>query len=505
MIAIDERSRTVWLEELLSGFARPGTIPRIRVHGLSLDSRRIRSGDLFLALVGHQGHGIQYHQEAVRRGASAILYDPVGGGRELAQTVKGVACIPVDSLNQTVGYIADRFFQQPSQFLDVIAVTGTNGKTSCTHFLAHALSNHRPAAVIGTLGWGVPHRLNPTDQTTPDAIEVHSLLDQLRSRSIRSVAIEASSHGLFQGRLNGVRVKAALYTNITRDHLDYHGTQEAYVEAKMRLLEFPGLETVAFNADDPVTSRIVERIPVHARAIAFSISGRRNLPVPALLANRITHEADGLSIGLSFEGVDTEIRVPVFGDYNVENVLGTLAVLLGRGYGFVEAVERLTKLRPVPGRMEQYRSREGVTAVVDYAHSPDALERVLRHLKSHCQGDLWVVFGCGGERDRGKRPLMGQVAERWADRVMVTDDNPRREDGDAIVADILAGCQGKDVTVQRDRRLAIQFAIESAGPCDVVLIAGKGHECYQDVGSRRLPFDDREVVQSLVRARGGAN
>jgi len=493
------------LGKLLSGFADPGTADTVVVHGLSLDSRTMRPGDLFCAIAGHQGHGLQYRHQIVRRGACAILYDPHGGGHELARGCTEIRCIPVESLQEKVGYIADRFFDQPSRDLDVIAVTGTNGKTSCSHFLAHALSGPRPAAVIGTLGWGLPGRLHATEQTTPDAIQVHAILSELRAGSVATVAVEASSHGLVQGRLNGVRIRSALYTNITRDHLDYHGTLEAYVEAKMRLLDFPAVESLVFNADDALTRRIADRVPPTRNVTAFSASGCPHPRVPTVCCvDGIEQDQDGIRMEVRFQGSVAEVRAPVFGDYNAENILGTLSVLLGMGYGLAEAAERVGKVRPVPGRMEHMCSADGVTAVVDYAHTPDALDYVLQTLRAHCRRRLWVVFGCGGERDRGKRPLMGQAAERWADRVVVTDDNPRHEDGDAIVADILSGCNRRDITVQRDRWQAIRFAIQSAEPQDLVLVAGKGHERVQDIGSARLPFDDREVVRSVIGARAGA-
>lgn len=504
MIAFAPAQQGVGLAELLSGFADTGYGEQISVHGLSLDSRTVRPGDLFCAIAGHQGHGLQYHQEVIRKGACAILYDPQGGGRELARRCVGVRCIPVETLQQKVGSIADRFFGHPSRDLDVIAVTGTNGKTSCSHFVAQALSGPRPAAVIGTLGWGPPASLRPTQQTTPDAIEVHSILSKLRSNTVGAVAIEASSHGLVQGRLNGVRLKSALYTNITRDHLDYHGTLDAYVEAKMRLLDFAGLESLVLNADDRLTCRAAERAPAGINTIAFSAAGNRHPRVPTLYATGIEQDSQGLTMEVTFDGSVADVRAPVFGDYNAENLLGTLGVLLAMRYGLSEAAERVGKVRPIPGRMEHFSGPDGVTAVVDYAHTPDALNRVLKSLRAHCRGRLWVVFGCGGERDAGKRPMMGQAAERWADSVVLTDDNPRHEDGDAIVADILSGCSGRGITVQRDRRLAIEFAIRQAEPQDIVLVAGKGHESIQDLGSARLPFDDREVVQTLIRARAGA-
>jgi UDP-N-acetylmuramoyl-L-alanyl-D-glutamate--2,6-diaminopimelate ligase len=273
----------------------------------------------------------------------------------------------------------------------------------------------------------------------------------------------------------------------------------------MSLLEFPGLETVAFNADDDITRGIVDRIPEGAEGIAFSARGHVVSGVRTVVARRIDQTGDGLCMLVDDQGRDAELRAPVFGDYNAENVLGSLAVLLGLGYGFNDAVERLGKVRPVPGRMEHFRSPEGLSVVVDYAHTPDALEGVLRSLKAHCAGRVWVVFGCGGERDRGKRPMMGRIAARWADHVVVTDDNPRHEDGNGIVADILAGCSGGDVRVERDRLEAIRLALESAEPDDIVLVAGKGHEAVQDVNGVKRPFDDRVVARTLLQNIGSVS
>jgi UDP-N-acetylmuramoyl-L-alanyl-D-glutamate--2,6-diaminopimelate ligase len=267
----------------------------------------------------------------------------------------------------------------------------------------------------------------------------------------------------------------------------------------MRLLDFAGLETVAFNADDPVTARIGERLPSGAVGMPFSAAGSNAAKHAGVVARQIEQRAEGLRLSVEYAGCDAELVVPLFGHYNAENILGALAVMLGLGYGLADAVERLGKARPVPGRMEHFRNAAGASIVVDYAHTPDALERVLLSLRRGCARELWVVFGCGGERDRGKRPLMGRIAGELADHVLITDDNARREDGDSIVADILAGCAGRDVRVQRDRRRAIQFAIESAAAGDVVLIAGKGHEAMQDVNGTKTPFDDRVVARQFLQ------
>ncbi|MGX2039135.1 UDP-N-acetylmuramoyl-L-alanyl-D-glutamate--2,6-diaminopimelate ligase [Methylocaldum sp. MU1018] len=489
------------LDALLSGFT-DAPVPRtVEVAGLCHDSRRARPGDLFVALAGHRSHGMRHAGQSVRQGCAAIVYDPAGDGHLLARDVAGIPCVPVDSLDQKLGFIADRFFGEPSASLDMIGITGTNGKTSCSHFLAHALSAKAPAAVVGTLGWGMPGALEATSHTTPDAIEVHGLLSRLRDQGVKTVAMEASSHGQVQGRLNGVRFKGALYTNFSRDHLDYHGTMEAYLEAKLRLLDWPGLEFVAFNADDPIAGAVSSRTPAHARRIGFSLRGQKTGPESAVSVEAVHHDARGIAFRARYRQQIADVFAPVYGDFNAENLAATLAVLLGLGYALPEASALIGNVRPVPGRMERF-SAQGRTAVVDYAHTPDALAGVLRSLRRHCEGNLWVVFGCGGDRDRGKRRLMGAIAEELADGVVLTDDNPRSENGDEIIRDILSGCRRDDTVTIRDRREAIAWTLERAGAGDIVLVAGKGHESTQEIQGRKYPFSDREVIMETLSALG---
>ncbi|CAG0995258.1 hypothetical protein ANRL3_03076, partial [Anaerolineae bacterium] len=396
--------------------------------------------------------------------------------------------------------IADRFFGEPSKSLRVVGVTGTNGKTSCSHFLAHALGDGASAAVIGTLGWGVPGLLRPTAHTTPDAIEVHSLLATLKAEGAANVAIEASSHGLHQGRLNAVRFKGGLFTNLSRDHLDYHQSMEAYLEAKLRLIEWPGLEFMVFNLDDESSQAILGRAPGAVRKIGFSVSGRygQTLGLEVLQASEIRHDRTGVSFDVRFGVEKARIAAPLYGDFNVENLMGTLGVLLALGFDLGKSAQLLDRVRAVPGRMERFAAESGAMVVVDYAHTPDALQQALASLGRHCDGSLWVVFGCGGDRDRGKRPQMGAVAEKLADRVVLTDDNPRSEDGDAIIHGILEGCVGQGFPVVRDRRSAITYAVEHLKEGDVLLVAGKGHEDYQEIKSVRYPFSDRAIVRELL-------
>lgn len=491
------------LRRLLDGESPVEIRMETRVFGLSLDSRRVRPGDAFVALAGQRGHGLQYVEEAWRRGAVVVLYDPdKAGDAILGELREGRAgrYIPVPNLDQRLGFIAERFFGEPSSFLAFIAVTGTNGKTSCTHFIAESLRQHMATAVVGTLGWGVPGKLRWASHTTPDAIAIHAILAVLLGEGCELVAAEASSHGLVQGRLNGVRCKGVLYTRITRDHLDYHGSFEAYVEAKASILEHPGLEFAVFNLDDPQVGRLLRRKPEAVRAIGYSLVGQASNELPIVRAERMERKPDGIRLTACLGGEHAEVQVPVFGDFNAENLLGTLAVLVALGHPLVAAARLVARVKPIPGRMEIIPG-PGITAVIDYAHTPDALRNLLRSVRYHCQGQLWVVFGCGGNRDRGKRSEMGAIACTLADRVVLTDDNPRFEDGEMIIAEILKGCPTGAAMVIRDRDRAINEAICAAREKDVVVVAGKGHETTQEVGGEIREFSDRDAILSALELR----
>jgi UDP-N-acetylmuramoyl-L-alanyl-D-glutamate--2,6-diaminopimelate ligase len=490
------------LRWLLDGLTDSQDVPDIPVYGLSLDSRSVRTGDAFFALSGSREHGSRYAEEAVRRGALIVVYDSSGAGVRAPEPGLGFA-VPVRDLGRHLGSIAARFFGHPSETLDVIAVTGTNGKTSCTHFIAEALQPDHPTAVIGTLGWGLPGNLRRIAHTTPDAIEIHAILATLKAQGFRLAALEASSHGQAQGRINGVRCRGALYTRITRDHLNYHGTFESYLAAKLGLLANPALEFVAVTLDDPSVDAILRSVPAGVKVIGYSLGGGESVDFPVLRVEALEQTREGLHLKVDCAGRTIEIDAPVYGDFNAENLLGTLAVLVGLGYPAEAAASRVGRVRPVPGRMERFREN-GLTVIVDYAHTPDALRNVLTSLRRHCRERLWVVFGCGGDRDRGKRPEMGAIAARIADHVIVTDDNPRSEPGDAIVQDILAGCGETAVMVVRDRRTAIRAAIAQAGDGDIVLVAGKGHEAFQEVAGVFYEFSDREEVRKALSARYGS-
>lgn len=478
------------LRELLTGLARAEADDRV-ITGLELDSRRIVSGNLFIALAGTQQHGLAHVEQAIDNGACAVVFDPAANGRQLAAPINAVPMIAVENLGQRVGEIAARFYGQPSQAIDVIGITGTNGKTSCSQFLSQLLDD---CGIIGTLGWGQWGRLTKTVNTTPDALSVQRMIAALRQDQKQAVAMEVSSHGLEQGRVNGVHFKGAVFTNISRDHLDYHGTMDAYLEAKLALLAKPGLEFVVVNLDDAASGRIIAAAPDTAVVWGVSASGKTLTTGESLWAERILHKPDGIEFDVRWRGELQHAAVPLYGDFNIENVLLVLAVMLAMGVEFTAAVKRLAAIQPVAGRMERFGGDGRPLVFVDYAHTPDALAKVLASVRKHCQQDLWVVFGCGGNRDAGKRPLMGAEAERWADHVIITDDNPRFENSGAIIGDILAGCRSDKIEVIPDRTLAIQSATTRASSTDCVVIAGKGHEDYQEIEGVQFPFSDKDIV-----------
>ncbi|XSG84527.1 MAG: UDP-N-acetylmuramoyl-L-alanyl-D-glutamate--2,6-diaminopimelate ligase [Methylohalobius sp. ZOD2] len=477
----------VLLQELIPDVPCP---PGLRVSGLSDSGSSVRRGEAYLAPAGVRRHGIEFALEAQDRGAVAVVFEPEGARLPDGLTIPALA---VPRLTERLGEIAARFYGHPSRAMEVIGITGTNGKTSCSFFLAQALGG----AVLGTLGWGSPAALQATRHTTAPALENQKRLAALRARGIRSVAMEVSSHALDQGRVNGIDFDLALWTNLSRDHLDYHGTPDAYADAKIKLLSRPKLKAAILNLDDPAWPAFHRGVGPGVRIYGFSAFPGKDTPFPRLVADAVCYRAAGMEFQVTWKNERMPVQVPLLGEFNLANVLAVLMVLLARGVVLAEAVRLLANLEPVPGRMECFRSPARPLAVVDYAHTPAALELALRSLRRHCRGRLWVVFGCGGQRDRGKRPQMGRVAEGLADRVILSDDNPRAEDGDRIVAEIMAGMTTHPRVV-RDRGEAIATAIASADVDDIVLVAGKGHESWQEIGGERRAFCDRTVVAELL-------
>ncbi|HEX5959654.1 MAG TPA: UDP-N-acetylmuramoyl-L-alanyl-D-glutamate--2,6-diaminopimelate ligase [Rhodanobacteraceae bacterium] len=521
------------LDELLQGVAAP--VPGdIRVSGLTLDSRGVRAGDAFVALAGAQQHGIEFAPQAIERGAVVVLAEKPGLGtrhpglgeaeavpdeRAMPARARGEGALAsrvatlsspesrvpspgvvwIDDLRGHLGEIASRFFGDPSAALTMVGVTGTNGKTSIVQMLAQAFTHlgHR-AATIGTLGAGLQGALHAGERTTPDVIRVHGLLAEFRDAGASHVAMEVSSHALDQQRVDGVHFDVAVFANLTRDHLDYHGTMEAYFAAKARLFAWPGLATAVIDVDDPWGRKLVAQLPDGVRAVRYGMASA----AAEVRADNVRTHTDGIAFDLATSWGRGHVESRLLGRFNVANLLAVTGVLGALGVSFEDIAAALRVLRPVPGRMSRAGGGALPLVVVDYSHTPDALEQALTTLRAHCDGKLICVFGCGGERDAGKRPEMGAIAERLADVAIVADDNPRGEDGGAIVAQIVAGMRAPDsAIVERDRARAIGLAIAQARPGDVVLIAGKGHEAYQEVAGAKRPFDDLEVARAALEAR----
>jgi UDP-N-acetylmuramoyl-L-alanyl-D-glutamate--2,6-diaminopimelate ligase len=457
----------------------------IAIAGLSIDSRQCRRGDLFFAYPGVVVDGRDYISEAVECGASAVVYEADDADIPNIETVPLIA---VEGLREKVGVIAERYFDNPGRDLFIIGITGTNGKTSCAHLLAQAFERLDVyAAVIGTLGWGFVHNLHKASLTTPDPVSLHRTLQDIRSLGATHVCMEVSSHALAQGRVSGVSFDAALFTNLSHDHLDYHNNFADYAAAKELLFEFPALRFAVINRDDNFGRELASR--VSTPTWTYGLSGGD------VTAGKVEAGVSGLNLELKSTvgliNADTEL----VGRINVHNVLAVAAVLLADGSTAAMTAEAIDHLAPVPGRMELFqKTHNGApSVVVDYAHTPDALERSLSSIREHCSGRVWCVFGCGGDRDRAKRPLMGAIAEALADEVVVTDDNPRHETPGDITSEIIAGMAVSPAVIN-DRVQAIEWAISHARKQDWVLIAGKGHEDTQQVGDEFLAMDDRTIV-----------
>ncbi|WP_210386881.1 UDP-N-acetylmuramoyl-L-alanyl-D-glutamate--2,6-diaminopimelate ligase [Ectothiorhodospira sp. PHS-1] len=484
------------LSELLAGMVPVPSVLDRPVQGLCLDSRRAMPGEVFLAVAGHHHHGLSHVREAVRRGVVAVLWEPAAAVEDLAREVP-VPCIAVPRLRERMGELAARFHGHPSRAMQVVGVTGTDGKTSVSQCLAGALdSDSRPCGVIGTLGSGRYGELGRPGLTTPDPVSLQAFLADMGRRNLHQVVMEVSSHALDQSRVGGVDFDVAILTNLGRDHLDYHGTVEAYGEAKARLFAWPGLKTAVVNLDDPFGRLLVER--VQAPVLGYGLRAMADGP-EQVLATQPEFHADGIRAHVTTPWGEGELESPWLGCFNLQNLLAVLAGLLSLDVSLTDALERLHHSPAVPGRMERFRGIRGPLVVVDYAHTHEALAQVLQALRAHCGGRLWCVFGCGGDRDPGKRPLMAAMAQRYADQVVVTSDNPRHEDPLAIIEAICVGFSDLSrVHVEADREAAIRHAFCQAGREDVVLVAGKGHETWQIFGDEQRPFSDRTLALRLV-------
>ena len=494
------------LSELLQSWVQLQPDEDVTVADLSMDSRCAKSGDLFVAVGGSSVHGAKFIPEAMAKGVAAVVTDnnPVDSRSAVSAAYPGVPVIHVADLHAKLGQLAQRFFHPAPMDLEIIGVTGTNGKSSCAYFLAQCLHTaQQPCGLVGTLGYGLFAAIHPSNHTTPNVVELHRLLSQFHRQGAKYMVMEVSSHGLDQGRVDAVDFRVALFTNLSHDHLDYHKTMAAYGQAKQRLFEMPGLKYAIINVDDEFGRELCQRIQGQTAVIAVTLNAQvLGGDAPVIYANHIESHGEGTRFDLISPWGKATLAVALLGQFNVRNLLTVFGALCCLNMPFNAAVAKISQVTTVPGRMERFGAKGQPLVVVDYAHSPDALANVLQALCPHLgpQAQLWCVFGCGGDRDVSKRPLMGAIAEQFAHRVILTDDNPRSENGQDIIKQILQGCVApQKVMVQRDRRQAIQYAISRAKVHDVVLVAGKGHEEYQQIGTHRIPFSDRQVVPEILK------
>ena len=473
----------------------------VELRRLRSDSRQVQPGDAFAAFPGARADGRSFIPQALAAGASAVLWDSRGFQWDQSWRVPNLG---IADLRDELGAIAAHVYGHPSQRMWVAGVTGTNGKTSCSHWIAQALACcGRRAAVVGTLGNGFIDALRPSANTTPDACLLHDWLAQWRHDGADAVAMEVSSHGLEQGRVNGVAFDVALFTNLTRDHLDYHGTMTAYGEAKARLVQWPGLRAAVINAGDAFGRELIGRSRAQGQRVVTYGANDADI-----VATDVAASPSGMTIGVATPQGRGELTTALAGAFNVQNLLGVLGVLLASDIDLQPALAALARVTPPPGRMERFGGGADPVVIVDYAHTPDALEQVLSALRPAVAdgGRLVCVFGCGGERDRGKRAQMGTIAGRLADRVIVTSDNSRGEDPRAIATDIIEGLRpgSADWSVELDRANAIALALDDARASDVIVVAGKGHEDYQETNGERVPCSDRGIVADALAHRRDA-
>jgi UDP-N-acetylmuramoyl-L-alanyl-D-glutamate--2,6-diaminopimelate ligase len=488
----------------------------VQVNGMNLDSRAIAAGEIFVALVGAKIDGRQFIAKAVEQGAVAVLVE----ADKQWQGVNWIGCVPViavDNLAQHVSAIAGRLFDQPSKQCRLIGVTGTNGKTTCSLLISQlaallSKAEKTTAAVVGTLGYGLLdanavaplgqqiNSLQTTGLTTPDAVSLQKILAQLVTQKATTIAIEVSSHSLVLGRVAGLHFDTAIFSNLTQDHLDFHGDMVSYGKAKAQLLNYPGLRHAIINYDDAWAKKLLGNVPQSVTAHSFSLNdGQADIYLSDL---RLT--ATGASAQLHSPWGEANFESPFIGKFNLSNLLAVITASCVAGAPLQKVVELVPQLQAAPGRMQSVAladSQQDIQLLVDYAHTPDALDNALRAIREHTQSRVWTVFGCGGDRDKTKRPLMGRIAEKYSDYVIITNDNPRSEEPSAIAADIIRGLHNPNgCLVIADRAQAIDFAVQQAKPGDLILVAGKGHEDYQIFADQTIPFSDaRQALLALQR------
>ena len=485
---------TSWrINELFAHWPQTGKLPGTEISGLAMDSRLVETGDLFVAVQGANGHGLDYASAAARNGCAAIAFDPGQSSRQGAEDLP-VPVFAIPGVAGRLGELASLFYGAPSEQMLIAGVTGTNGKTSTAHFIAQAWHGlgHK-AGFVGTIGSGLINSLEASTHTTPDAFSLQKTLHRCHQQQAELVAMEVSSHALDQGRCETIQFDVGVFTNLSRDHLDYHSDMQAYEDSKKRLFSHHAPRFAIINADDAAGQRWINEFSDMREVLSYSCR-----PGTAEICAEILPAVNGEErFHLTCPWGEELVRTSLIGDFNIQNLLavtGTLGVL---GVRFPQILDQLEHMGAVPGRMVRPGGTEHQPLIlVDYAHTPDALDKALRALRSHTRGRLICVFGCGGNRDQGKRPQMGAIAEQLADSVVVTSDNPRFEDAGEIISQVVTGMNSPaNAYVEPDRALAIHWAVAQAGEADVVIIAGKGNEKYQQIGSRCINFSDEEQVR----------
>ncbi len=480
------------LQQLLPNQPLPAALLNAKVQQLTLDSRQVTAGSVFCAMPGHDNDGRRFIKQAIQQNATAVLAEADGLQPDSAQ----YAClVPVAGLRQQLGELAARFYGTQKDHSQLFAVTGTNGKTSVAWFLRDALNAIAgESALIGTLGMQFAAKQDSLGRTTPDVLNLHRVLAEFRQAGADNAVMEVSSHALDQGRVDGLPIEVAIFTNLSRDHLDYHGSMAAYFEAKAKLFTRDDIKLVALNQDDASGRQLVERLGDKVTCITY---GHDEQAIIHPVAIQTT--AQGMQLTLQVGEAMVQAELPLFGDFNISNVMAVAAVLRGLGYDAAAIKRGLAAITPVPGRMQPVKADKGPTVLVDYAHTPDGLEKALSAVTAHFDGATWCLVGCGGDRDTGKRPQMAAVAERLADHLVLTSDNPRSEDPAEILRQMRLGLTHADQAEQIiDRQQAIAETIAKAQSGDVVLIAGKGHETTQEINGRFIPMDDRQLAANAL-------
>lgn len=460
---------------------------------LQIDSRQVGPGDVFLALPGHQQHGQIFIADALERGAALVLTDA------LPENCSDDRVLLVPDLVNQMQALASQFYRQPTNGMQLIGITGTNGKSSTACFIQQlAQQLLQSAALIGTLGYGRPGKLTPLPNTTPHQVELQKIFAQFKQQDTHLVAMEVSSHAMAQGRVAGLKFDVAVFSNLSRDHLDYHGTMAAYGAAKARLLTPDYCRQAVVNVSDAFGAELAAKLSVPYCAVGAldDCQGHERY----LGYSQVETTATGFRCQLQSADGNWTLELPLMGTFNIDNAVAAMAALWLQGADLDALVAAAGRLEAIAGRMEQFHFPHPLLLVVDYAHTPDALELALTALRSHCQGHLWCVFGCGGDRDQGKRPIMGQIAQRYADRVVITSDNPRHEPMLQICQQIAAGMtDAACYQIEPDRELAIKLVLSEAQPGDLILVAGKGHETYQQIGASFRDYDERAYIRQLQR------